>query len=155
MKNTLLLAFVKNPKFILTLILLVFFLKGVFMVAAQPIFGGQDEARHYNTIQLLAQPTSAVSATEKDLKTNDYSTRDKDDLETYNFSQEIQKTATATDTDVLRGELFNTIDFSNSDNGLNESEINAHTWKPYNYYAQPDIAGNGNSLYHQLGAQIE
>ncbi len=90
----------------------------------------------------------------KDSRKNDATVRDKDNFETYNFSQEIQKAAIATDTDVLRGEIFNTINFSNSDIGLNESEINAHAWKPYNYYLEPDIAGR-TSLYHKIASQIE
>jgi hypothetical protein len=150
-----LLSFLKDPKIILALILSVFFLKGVFLTTIQPIFGGQDEARHYNTVQYLAEPKDAVSKTEKIQKKNDWDTREKDDFKTYNFSEEIQKTAGATNTDVLRGDSFNTIIFSDSFDGKNESEINAKTWKPYNYYSEPDIAGVGDSLYHKTASQIE
>ncbi len=145
----------KNARFILILILTIFFLKGVFLSAIQPIFGGQDEARHYDTIQYLAEPKGAVSENEKEERKNDSDLRDKDDFSTYNFSEEIQKTAEATDTDILRGELYNTIRFSTSSDGMNESDINARIWKPYNYYTEPDIAGIGDSLYHKTASQIE
>lgn len=155
MKDSRFLRYCQDSRVILTLILLVFFLKGVFLVALLPIFGGQDEARHYNTIQYLAEPTGAVSKNEKEQKANNDRQRDKDDFRTYNFSEEIQKTAEATDTDILRGEIYNTIRFSPSSDGMNESEINARIWKPYNYYDEPDTAGIGNSLYHRTASQIE
>lgn len=148
------LAFLEAPKFVLILILAVFFFKGVFLSAIQPIFDGQDEARHYDTVQYLAEPTGAVSSAKKEIKKNDSGLRNKDNFDTYNFSEEIQKTASATDTGILRGEIYNTIDFSDSFTGKNESEINARTWKPYNYYSEPDIAGT-NSLYHKTASQIE
>ncbi len=154
MKNDEFLDFLKYPKAILILILAVFFLKGVFLVTIQPIFGGQDEARHYDTVQYLAEPEGAVSENEKNQKGNHDYLRDKDDFRTYNFSEEIQKTAEATDTDILRGEIYNTIHFSSSSDGMNESEINARIWKPYNYYSYPDVAGT-TSLYHRATAQIE
>jgi hypothetical protein len=144
----------RDPRVILLLILVVFFLKGVFLSAIQPIFSGQDEARHYDTVQYHAEPEGAVAKEEKIRKKNDDSLRDKDDFSTYNFSEEIQKTAEATDTDILRGEMYNTIRFSSSSDGMNESEINARIWKPYNYYTDPDIAGT-TSLYHKTAAQIE
>ena len=132
----------------MSLILSVFFLKGVFLATLFPIFGGQDESRHYNTVQFLAEPQeknwelSAPSAE-----------RDKDHIETYGFSDEIRNTAVATDTDVLRGDIFNTINFSNSFVGENEKTITAKLWKPYNYNLQPEIV-NG-SLYHKIAAVIE
>ncbi len=67
---------------------------------------------------------------------------------------EIQKTARATNTDILRGEMYNTIRFSRSSEGINEAAITAKSWRPYNYYTQPDIAGT-TSLYHKLASQIE
>ncbi len=148
------LAFLKDSRFILILVLSVFFLKGVFLAAIQPIFVGQDEARHYDTVQYLAEPEGAVTEAKKIQKKNNELLRDKDNFDTYNFSEEIQKTADATDTDILRGELYNTILFSDSSEGVNESAINAKIWKPYNYYSQPDIAGT-TSLYHKTASQIE
>ena len=151
MKNNRFMTFLKNPKVILVSILIVFFFKGVFLVAIQPIFGGQDEARHYDTVQYLAEPIGAVSSSEK--RKND-AIRNKDDLNTYSFSDEIKKTSEATDTDILRGDIYNTIAFSDSSSGINEPAIDAKTWKPYNYYTEPEIAGK-TSLYHKVAAQIE
>jgi hypothetical protein len=154
MKNVRLQAFLANPKFILTLILVVFFLKGVFLATLSPIFDGQDEARHYDTIQYFAEPKNAVSDAEKNTRKNDNALWDKDNFDTYNFSEEIQKTATATNTNIIRGEIFNTIIFANSFDGQNEAAINSKTWKPYNYYTQPDIASS-NSLYHRVASDME
>ena len=145
----------KDPRSILALILVVFFLKGIFLATIQPIFSGQDEARHYNTIQYLAEPAGAVPKSEKSNRRNDSTLRDKDDFDTYNFSEEIQKTAKATDTDILRKEIYNTIDFSESSEGINEPAIREKIWKPYNYYAEPDTAGGARSLYHRVASYIE
>lgn len=154
MKDSRFLRHCQDPRLILALILLVFFLKGVFLATIQPIFGGQDEARHYNTLQYFAEPEGAVTNDEKNQKKGDGRLRDKDDFDTYNFSEEIQRTASATGTDILRGEIYNTIPFSDSSEGINEPDINAKTWRPYNYYAEPDIAGT-TSLYHKITSQIE
>ena len=154
MKDIRFLRYCQDPRLILALILLVFFCKGVFLATIQPIFGGQDEARHYNTLQYLPEPGGAVTNDGKMQKRNNGRLRDKDDFDTYNFSEEIQRTASATGTDILRGEIYNTIRFSPSSEGMNESEINAKIWKPYNYYDHPDVAGT-TSLYHKTASQIE
>lgn len=145
----------KNTPTLLPLILVVFFLKGVFLVTLQPIFGGQDEARHYDTIQHLAQPQDVLSSIDQDWRPNDSGLRDKDNFDSYNFSQEIQKTAQATNTNILRGDMFNTLIFSDSSYGKNESEIDSKVWKPYNYYVHPDIAGTASSLYHKVTSHLE
>ncbi len=147
-------SFIKSQKIILILIFCTFFLKGVFLVVIQPIFGGQDEARHYDTVQYLAEPPGAVTTDEIIQKRNNDALRDKDDFNTYNFSEEIQKTAQATNTDIIRADMFNTIDFSHSYNGKNETTINSNDWKPYNYYTEPDVAGT-SSLYHKATSHIE
>lgn len=149
------LAFWKKPAFILALILAAFFVKGVFLTAIFPLFDGQDEARHYNTIQFLNEPKNAIAEDEKDQRANDYSTRDKDDFNTYNFSEEIQKISTAVNINILRGEIYNTQVFSQSFDGQNENAINSKEWKPYNYYSHPDIASEGSSLYHKIVSLIE
>lgn len=142
----------RSPLFILGLLLFVFFLKGVFLSVIQPIFVGQDEARHYNTVQYISEPKDKSDfGTQKQVQ----EVQNKDDLSTYRFSEEIQNTSTATDTDVLRGEIFNMIDFSDSHASKNESSITDSGWKPYNYYSNPDIAGNGTSLYHKIASLIE
>ncbi len=145
----------RDPSALLALILIVFFLKGVFLSTIQPIFGGQDEARHYNTIQYLAEPTGVVPKSEKNDRGNDSALRDKDNFDTYNFSEEIQKTAKATDTGILRKEIYNTINFSDSSDGIHESAIREKIWKPYNYYLEPDTAAGAKSLYHRIASSIE
>lgn len=147
-------SFIKSQKIILTLILCTFFLKGVFLVVIQPIFTGQDEARHYDTVQYFAEPPGAVATNEIIKKRNYDALRDKDDFNTYNFSEEIQKTAQATNTDIIRADMFNTLIFSGSLYGKNESEIDSKTWRPYNYYSEPDIAST-SSLYHKIASHIE
>ena len=144
----------KKPAFILGLILLIFFLKGVFLATIFPLFEGQDEARHYDTLQYFVEPKNAVSDAEKNKRRNNNALWEKDNFDTYNFSEEIQKTAAAANINILRGDIFNKIDFSTSYDGKNEAEINSKTWKPYNYYSEPDIAST-NSLYHKIASQIE
>ena len=145
----------KKPRFILTLLLVTFFLKGVFLATLYPIFGGQDEARHYSGVQYLAEPDSVRADTNKDPRPNDNTLWEKDNFDSYNFSEEIQKTAQATDTGVLRGDIFNTIGFAQGQDGKNEALIDSKVWQPYNHYSQPDIASAQSSLYHQLASFIE
>jgi hypothetical protein len=145
---------ISTSKYLLILILAVFFLKGVFLATLYPIFGGQDEARHYSGVQYLAEPHDIGSDRLKDPRSSDNTLVEKDNFDSYNFSEEIQKTARATDTRILRGEMFNTIGFSGSYDGRNEMEIDAKRWKPYNYYEHPDVAG-ASSLYHRLASVIE
>lgn len=148
MKNFRFLRYCQDPRLILTLILLVFFLKGIFLVALQPIFGGQDEARHYNTIQFISEPKNKpLIPIETQISKN------KDDLETYKFSEEIKKTATATNTNILRENNYNTIVFSNSSEGTNELEINKKQWLPINGI-EHDTVGE-TVLYHRIASQIE
>ena len=151
------LTFCQKPNFLLGLILLAFFLKGLLLVSAFPIFGGQDESRHYNTIQYLSEPkekTWPITVQSKEQAKEQREEQDKDDLATYRYSEEIQNTATATDTDALRGDIFNTIAFSENSIGLNENEITARSWKPYNFVSPADMVG-GTVLYHKLGTLIE
>lgn len=141
--------FCKNPKFILILLLAVFFLKGVFLATLHPIFDGQDEARHYTNVQYLAEPKEKTwEANKRPQK------RDEDDFETYGFSEEIKKTATVANINILRSSSYNTIHFSNAYEGKNEAQINSKPWKPYNYSSRPEIAG-GAKLYHRLASFIE
>ncbi len=145
----------RKPGFILTLLLVTFFLKGVFLAALYPIFGGQDEARHYSGVQYLAEPDSVRTDINKDPRPNDNTLWEKDNFDSYNFSEEIQKTAQATDTGILRGDIFNTIGFVQGQSGKNEALVDSKVWQPYNHYSQPDIASAQSSLYHRLASFIE
>lgn len=145
----------KNPKFLLSLILIAFFTKGAFLSALQPIFTGQDEARHYNSVQLIAEkdnPSLQQSATPATGEQN------KDDLSTYRFSEEIRETARATDNRLLRADEFNTIRFSDTSFGQEESTIDSHPWSTSNYRDSkygPDAVQGSKTLYHKLAAIIE
>ncbi len=141
------------PTVILVLILLTFFCKGVFLSATQPIFTGQDEARHYNSIQLIAEPYQqnqkpAIPVTEA---------QNKDDLSTYRFSEEIRETARITDNQLLRSDIFNTIRFSGSSTGLQELRTHSQPWSVANDTQGrfgPDAVRSA-IFYHQLTASIE
>jgi len=141
------LTFWKNPRFILALILSVFFLKGVFLATITPIFVGQDESRHYSSVQYLAEPRPITwPLIGKDLT-------EKEGFEVYNYSQEVQGTARAIEHDKVNDYLFSTYFFIQRYDGKNETEINNNNWHQYNEYASPNIAGK--YLYHHLASGIE
>ncbi len=139
-----------RPTFLLALLLVVFFSKGVFLTVIQPIFTGQDEARHYNSIQLIITP-SPIPPEESRLPIE---RQDKDDLSTYRFSEEIRETARATNNHLLRADDFNTMRFSDTSVGLQESRVDAKPWPTNNLYYPPD-AVRSSILYHQLASVIE
>lgn len=113
------------------------------------MFKGQDEARHYNTIQYLAEPKEKTWETEGFEKSPE-----KEKLETYNFSEEIRETATAESLNASRGENFEKTSFEDSFSGANEEEINSQKWPPYNKHYPPDMLQNQN-FYHKIAASIE
>lgn len=146
-----LISLLKNERVLVGTLLVAFFLKGVFLAALFPMFTGQDEARHYNTLQYLNEPPEKTWATEdRGAKTN------RSTFSEYNFSEEILNTGTAAGLDSLRGGLYNTTPFAaGSFDGPNESTITANKWPPYNHYVPADTAGGGSSLYHHIAAAIE
>lgn len=141
--------FYKKPVFLLFLILVVFFLKGVFLATLRPIFVGQDETRHYNSIQYLAEPKEK----NWEIIQEKMEEKDRDNLETYNFSEEIKNTADLTNNNLLRSSISNTIIFSENYTGKNEKEIEQNNPPPINKFYPPDIV-NG-SLYHKTNSFIE
>lgn len=141
--------FCKKPAFILLLILSSFFLKEVFIADTLPIFEGQDEARHYNTVQYLTEPK------EKNWKIkNANKEQDKNRLETYRFSEEIKNTITATGINAVRVDQYSKLPFSESYNGKNENLINEKKWEAKNKIANPDVVAKP-LLYHSLASYIE
>lgn len=139
-----------HPAFLISLLLAAFFLKGVFLVTLFPMFTGQDEARHYNTLQYLNQPEIPAEQ-----KTRRLHIKNKDDFTEYNFSEEILYTGKSVGIDDIRGGLFDTQRFAqDSFDGNSESDILAKTWRPYNFLAPADVAGT-TSLYHKLASRIE
>lgn len=144
--------FYKKPGFILSLILLGFFFREVALAAIFPIFNGQDESRHYNTVQFLNEPEEKNWITREEPQAE----QEKERLETYRYSDEIKQTAVATGTQATRGAHYEKMDFANSYVGKNEEEINMRKWDPYNKDPHPDTAGiSKKSLYHFLALQIE
>lgn len=151
MRNVQFSSWLKNPRVLLSLILAVFFFKGVFLAALFPMFKGQDESRHYNTIQFLAEPQ------EKNWEIVERkAAKDKDHLESYNFSEEIKNTIVAAQLNVAREENYAKALFSENYFGPNEEEILAHKWEPYNKIYPPEkTGGNGINLYHRLASWLE
>ncbi|HAT73760.1 MAG: hypothetical protein US30_C0004G0142 [Candidatus Moranbacteria bacterium GW2011_GWF2_36_839] len=150
MSKAQILNFIKNPKLILTLILVIFFLKGVFLCTLSPIFTGQDEARHYSSLQYRAEPKDKnwekIDRPVGSIKSIN--------IADYNFSQEMIHAGEMADYNVFRHQMYNTVNFSDGYNGVNEAEINRQLWKPYNYFKQPDIVG-GKNLYYSIAVSLE
>lgn len=135
---------------ILALILLAFFVKGVFLANLFPIFSGQDEARHYNTVQFLLEPK------EKNwpIDYNKNRKKIKGDFSTYNYSQEIRETAEVIKKNTAPSEPYDAVSFSENHQGKGENEINSNKWSHYNEKYPPDTVG-GSKFYHKLTALIE
>lgn len=141
-----------NTYLILSFILAAFLCREAFLVTLFPLFTGQDEARHYNTIQWLAEGRlESCENTATDDEQN------KQDLSTYRFSEEIRETSTAAGLGVWREENYRKPDFPPGNTGFNESSIKEHTWTKEMAACPPDIAANAQhfSLYHWLGNLIE
>ena len=144
-------GFYKKPTFILIIILLAFFLKGVLLTVLFPIFEGQDEARHYNSIQFLNEPREKTWKIEKKL----HDTYEKEYLFTYNFSEEIRETAKAIDIEPIRtSHHYDKLSFTEGSNGEDEEKIIAKKWEPYNKTDPPDVVSS-SILYHRAALQIE
>lgn len=149
MKKLRILDIISSPKFVLVIIFATFFFKGLFLVSAFPIFGGQDESRHYNTVQFLSEPKEKKWQILKQEEK-----QDKDDISTYRYSDEIKGASLTTNTDTLRGEIFNTIAFSSGSFGINEDFINQKPWQAINRIKGPDIVYD-TQIYHQICSLIE
>lgn len=138
----------KTPVFLLYLLLAAFFLKGVFVATLFPMFTGQDEARHYNSVQYINEP--ADKSWEKSDRKH---INEKECFLDYNFSEEILNAGTASGIDDIRSGLYNTADFSDTSEGKREQDILEQKWRPYNLFEHPDVVHG--SLYHTLVAPIE
>ncbi len=138
----------KKPRVILILILSIFFLKGVFLATLYPLFTGQDEARHYNTIQSISYP-----AVPSDQKIKRQAKHKDKQIENYNFSQEIIHAGKVSDLNIIRKGLYDTANFVPGYIGKNENSLNSSQWKPLNYYYPADTATH--TFYHTLASWIE
>lgn len=141
------LAFWKKPIFILALILGVFFFKGVFLATITPIFVGQDETKHYSSIQYVSEPRPITWPIIR-----------RDQLKEGeawqpSCSQEVVETVKAVDSEKANDNLYTTADFTQGYDGRNETQINNATWHKYSEYDPPVTAGI--TLYHKFASVIE
>lgn len=119
------------------------------MTALFPLFFGPDEAKHYNTVQYLAYPEN------KDLKMKRNKEKiDNKKIETYNFSEEIEKTAQSVNFDKVRWSTKSSVPFADGWIGQNENEITSAGWSRLNRDYPPSIVRQAQ-LYHLLGSKIE
>ncbi len=139
----------KKPSVILVLILLAFFVKGVFLANLFPIFSGQDEARHYNSVQFRLEPEDKNWDISYE-KVNQI----KGDFSTYNYSREIRETAGIIKKNKVKSEPYDAFSFNNGYSGRGEEEINLNKWSHYNDKYPPDAVG-GSGLYYILVSSIE
>ena len=145
----------KSSKLILTIILAAFFFRGLFLVAIFPIFKGQDESRHYNTVQYLS--------TNKDQQCKVYkkeNKQNKQNIATYRYSDEIKETALISQTQQIRGNSYNKIKFNQEVNGFEEHHFKEIQHSKVQHSCPPDVARNALmsddfSLYHKLLAKVE
>ena len=141
------LTFCKKPAFILFLILCAFFFKGVFLTSLFPIFAGQDETKHFNSVTFLAEPRPITWHIKSNVK------KDAEGMQKGNYTEEILETSKAVNFDEeIKGELYNTLSFNDGFYGKNEAEINENKWKQYNENYPVNRADI--SLYHKLAAKI-
>jgi hypothetical protein len=146
----------KSSKLILATILAAFFFRGLFLIAVFPIFKGQDESRHYNTIQYLATKKS------KDcLMYESESKQIKRDLSTYRYSDEIRETALVSQTQQIRGKAYDKIKFTKGADGLGERDFKKTKPSKTQHICPPDVANNALlkddfSIYHKslVGTEI-
>ncbi len=139
----------KQKNIILFLILITFLLKEIFLVALFPIFKGQDEARHYNTIQYLANDKQKICNT----KILDSTKQLKQNLNTYNFSDEIKETSLIAQSRKIRGNDYERINFlENSWDGIGEEQAKEKQIPYLQQSCFPDVVHNGNhfSFYHTV-----
>lgn len=143
------LNFCKKTRFLLVLILAIFFLKGLFLTAIFPIFQGPDEQTHYSTIQYYAEPkVKNWPIIESELKPNG------NNIATYHFSEEIIETAKIAKFDEIKFKNTNTPFFTLGNIGDNENKILTNNWKRY-IDIYPARTAATNPLYYFLAAQIE
>jgi hypothetical protein len=139
-------------KIILLVILAAFFFRGIFLVAVFPIFKGQDESRHYNTVQYILAGKDRVGQRDEEV----IGKQIKEDLSTYRYSDEIRRTATIAQTERVRGNYYDKVSFLDGNiNGLREESFKAKQYPVPQHVYPSDIAKNsfgldGFSLYHHL-----
>ena len=142
----------KNHLFLLFLIVAAFLAREFFLAASFPLFTGQDESRHYNSIQWISKEQDA-RCLRKDLKNDN---QDKENLATYRFTEEIRETSSAANLSIWREENYRKPLYPSGKSGSNELLIQNNSWTK-NTPCPPDIvpAVNDFSFFHWLGNIIE
>ncbi|MFA6184014.1 MAG: phospholipid carrier-dependent glycosyltransferase [Parcubacteria group bacterium] len=141
-----------QPYLGISLLLLVFLLKGFLFVTILPIFQGPDEPIHYATIQYFAEPKEKNWDIQKIDKEDFFP--DGDNTNTYHYSQEIKKTAEISQFDEIKFHGTNTSLFLSGSDGAIEQTLPQASWKKYIDSYPPSIVG-GPSLYYLVTSQIE
>ncbi len=154
----------KSSKFILFIILTAFLFRGIFLVAVFPIFRGQDEARHYNTIQYLANDKKEDCQNKSyDKKGKEFFVtlkQDKQDLSTYRYSDEIREVALVSQNKQVRGNYYDKIIFANNLSGLGEKKFKQQQHSKTQHLCPPDIASSmfnkdNLGIYHKSLRGVE
>ncbi len=141
-----------SVKFILFLVLGAFFFRGLFLIGVFPIFKGQDESRHYNTIQYLS--TGKAKEYQKDSQGKYLiNKQDKQDLSTYHYSNEISEAVLISQHKQIRGNYYDKINFTNKLDGYGEKNFKNIQHSKAQHFYPPDIATSAFgkdsiSLYH-------
>lgn len=146
-------SYLKNPYFLLILIVSAFLFREIFLASAFPLFTGQDEARHYNSIQWMSEEQNMDCR--KVLEAENI--QDKENLATYRFSEEIRETSATLGLYVWREENYRKPAYASGNTGFNEPLIRESDWSKKTTICPPDIvpAVDTFSFFHWLGNGIE
>lgn len=143
--------FCKKPGLILTLILIVFILKGAIFATLLPFLQGFDEDKHLATVQYYAEPkekTWPITDTGESSHGTNYN-----DLNTFNFSEEEISTSKVVNFGSLRINSLNTYPFIEGIYGDGEQTITEMPWQKYIDKYPPTLTGHGH-VYYILTAPI-
>ena len=137
--------------FLFGVLLVLFVIKGFFLVLLFPFFQQPDEQIHYATVQHWAEPTIKNWKIDQQGKVinNDLS-----DISTYRLTEETIQVAEKTQFDEIKFQKENTQHFSNNSAGPFESEILTNNWNSYVEFESNNVSGTW-STYYWIGAHIE
>jgi 4-amino-4-deoxy-L-arabinose transferase-like glycosyltransferase len=139
LKNRLL-SLAKNNAFLLSLILMTFLVKGLFMAAILPIFQAPDELIHYFRVQYNSQQETGKPAM--------------DENKDASYSEEILETEKIVRSKEIAGNSRKISDFSESYSGKEEKKLLNNNWKRYTDI-YPRRAPDYPTLYYKVSAGIE
>jgi 4-amino-4-deoxy-L-arabinose transferase-like glycosyltransferase len=144
------LQILKKPLFWLFVILITFFLKGVFLVILFPIFQFPDEQTHFAQTERWAEPKEK----NWEIKNVEGFSSDSSDIRTYHYPEEIINSGYYTQFDEVKSQKENTQAFTNDATGLNEKTIAENSWKQY-LDLYPSSTADTWSVYYLIGSWIE